>query len=169
MAPNDPKPGRFVVKLKDTTHTGLAAHEVQELLADGKTDVLEIQRIHRLTDDGHMELVGVSASDFEQRDCLLFSRHHVKEARHDFDRIVEQSRQTPPPCRIEVQFGHVSSFSPTHVVALIFPSVCSEAVGQWLTASDLQLGDHADGSPGVLRAYEAESPRIVKRADLSPR
>lgn len=160
--------GRFVVKFKDMIHTGLAAHEVQGLLADNANDVLEILRIHRVTDDGHLELVGVSRLDFEQRDCLLFSRHEVKDTRRDFDSIVQFSVEAPPPCRIEIQFGHVNTFSPPHVVVLIFPTVCNEAVGQWLIASGLHPGDHADGSPAVLSTYEKASPQVVKQTVLNP-
>jgi len=155
--------GRFLVKFQDATQTGLTAEQVIEILEEKPTETLEIFRIHRIVPNGRMELVGVAPAAFDQRDCLLFSRHRVKAAREDFDTIIQLSKGSPPPCRIQIQFSHVKQFDPTHVVVLIFPAPCSEAVGQWLAATGFHPGDHADGSPAVLTSYENADPQIVKQ------
>lgn len=160
--------GRFIVKLKGATQSGLAAHEVAVLVTEQPDEILEIYRIHRVLDDGRMELVGVRAELFLQRDCLLFSRREIDIARRDFDSVGKLGLRSSPPCKIEMQLAHVKPLMAPCVVALIFPAACSEAVGQWLAAAELELGDKADGSPEVLAAYERAAPRIVKRRELLP-
>jgi len=163
-----PRLGRFVVKFQDATQSNLTAEQVIELL-DAQTErVQEIYRIHRIDARGRMELIGVSLAAFSRRDCLLFSRHQVKNAREDFDAILRLANETPPPCRIDIQFGHVKQPDPSHVVVLIFPAPCTESVGQWLYDAKLQFGDEADGSPAVLATYEGAAPQIVKRHTLDP-
>ena len=159
--------GRFIVKFEDATQSRLTAEQVIELLDAQAASVREVFRIHRIDPRGRMELVGVLLAAFRRRDCLLFSRHHVKNAREDFDAILELASGTPPPCRIEVQFGHVKKPDPSHVVALIFPAPCTESVGQWLSGAGLQPGDQVDGSPAALATYENAAPKIVKQSTLA--
>lgn len=159
--------GRFIVKFADATQSNLSAEQVIELLEVKAASVQEVFRVHRLDNHGRMELAGVSLAEFSRRDCLLFSRSHVRTAREDFEAVLELASRTPPPCRVEVQFGHVKRPEPSHVVVLIFPSPCSESVGQWLANGNLQLGDQADGSPAVLAAYEDAGPQVVKQHTLT--
>lgn len=159
--------GRFIVKFQDATQSTLTAEQIIELLDAQAASIREVFRIHRIDSRGRMELIGVSLESFSRRDCLLFSRHHVKDAREDFDAILNLANDTPPPCRIEVQFGHVKQPDPSHVVVLIFPAPCTESVGQWLSDTGLQLGDQADGSPAALAAYKGAAPQIVKRHTLA--
>jgi|GEM_PF-1538401 len=166
--PTQPSPlGRFVVKFDDATQSSLTAEQVIELLDDQTANVREVFRIHRVDSRGRMELVGVSLAAFSRRDCMLFSRRHVQNARGDFDAILELATETPPPCKIDIQFGHVKEPDPSHVVVLIFPAPCTESVGQWLCDAGLQPGDQADGSPATLAAYETASPQIIKRHTLA--
>ena len=158
---------RFIVKFQDATQSRLTAEQVIELLDEQTASVREVFRIHRIDSRGRMELVGVSLATFRQRDCLLFSRHHVKKAREDFDAILELANESPPPCRIDIQFGHVKQPDPSHVVVLIFPTPCTESVGQWLSDAGLQPGDQADGSPAALATYESATPQIVKQHTLA--
>lgn len=161
-----PLPGRFIVKFVDATQSNLSAEQVIELLDAEAASVQEVFRIHRIDDHGRMELAGISLADFSRRDCLLFSRNHVRNAREDFDAVLELASRSPPPCRVEVQFGHVKQPDPSHVVVLIFPAPCSESVGQWLSDAGLRLGDQANGSPAVLAAYENAAPQVVKQHTL---
>ena len=160
--------GRFIVKLKGATQSGLADHEVADLVIEQPDEILEVYRIHRVLDDGRMELVGVPAELFLRRDCLLFSRLEINIARRDFDSVSKLGVRSSPPCKIEMQLAHVKPPMAPCIVALIFPAACSEAVGQWLAAAELELGDTVDGSPEVLDAYERAAPRIVKRQELLP-
>jgi hypothetical protein len=169
--PDNPAPlsplGRFIVKFRDATQANLSADQVIELLDAQAASIQEIFRIHRMDGRGRMELVGVSLADCRRRDCLLFSRNEVRNARKDFDDVLELASRTPPPCRVEVQLGHVDRPDPSHVVVLIFPAPCTESVGQWLTDAGLRLGDLADGSSAVLAAYEDAGPQVVKRHTLA--
>jgi len=160
--------GRFVVKMDGTTHTGLAAHEVAELLTDDMAESPEVYRIHRVDEAGRMELVGVAPLAFKQRDCLLFWRRRVEDARGDYDTLVEFAGRTPPPCRIEMCLGRAGGRSMPHVVALIFCMPCSESVGVWLGGVSSRIGDDVNGSTAALADYESAAPHVVRRLILEP-
>ncbi len=160
--------GRFIVKLEDATQRGLTADQVLALLDDPNTAVREIQRIHRVSDDGRLELVGVSADALRRRDALLFLRSDVGAARRDYDALLEFAQRIPPPCRIEVRLAHVRHPASSHVVALEFPAACSEPVGQWLGGLNFSPGDRVQGSPDALLAHEANRPQVVMRSILKP-
>ncbi|HPF37164.1 MAG TPA: hypothetical protein P5081_00555 [Phycisphaerae bacterium] len=153
--------GRFVVKLGSQTIHGASADEVIELLKSEGDDVTELFVIHRVTPEGHLELAGVRPDALTQRDCLMFSRSSVADARRDYDQILEYASASPPPCSIDMRFGHARSLAPSHIVILIFPSACQAAVGGWLNGAAFDPGDSVEASPQTLEAFESAGPQVV--------
>lgn len=160
--------GRFVVKLATQTINGLSADAVLQMLVDEPDAVEQLFVIHRVTPEGRMELVGTDPSALMKPDCLMFSSTKVADARRDYDAIVNYANETPPPCRIGLQFGHAKSLSPPHIVMMLFPNACQTAVGGWLTNAPFDPGEIADGSQHALDTYEAASPQIVLSSTLEP-
>lgn len=158
--------GRFVVELDRERRTGLTAHEVAALLEGPNGGSATIYRIHRVADDGTMELVGVSSRLFSKQDCLIFSRHELKDAQSDFEAIRSAAAASAPPCRIEVQLAEVASFAPSYVIVLVFPAPCGEGVGHWLGKLDAQPGDHATGGAAALQAYQDAGKQVIDQATL---
>lgn len=169
-SPNKPPvsqlPGCFVVQTAGARATGLTAEEVVALLESPEGSAAEIFRIHRVLDDGRLELVGVDAQSFASRSAYLFFRGSVVEARADFDAIVALSAHAPPPCRVELHLARARGLQPEHVVALSFVAPCEEAVGQWLRRCERPPGSHVDAGPAALAAYEAGQAQVVKQATL---
>lgn len=168
--PTNPAPlmGRFVVKVAGTTYTGLAAHEVAELLAGESGVPVEVFRIHRVDEVGRMELAGVAPAAFEQRDGMFFWRRRVDEARGDYDALIDFAGHMPPPCRIEMCLARVTEPAMPHVVVLVFPQACCESVGAWLGGCPSRLGDEVNGSPAALADYEGAVTDVVLRRTLEP-
>ncbi len=160
--------GRFVVKLDGTTHTGLTAHEVVELLDDNSAASPAVYRIHRVDEAGRMELVGVAPAAFDQCDGLLFRRRRIEDARADYDAVVELARRVPPPCRIDVRLSCVEDQPLPHVVVLVFPHPCSESVGAWLDGCASRLGDEVGGSAAALADCESAVQHVDLRQTLEP-
>lgn len=160
--------GRFVIKFADQTATGLGADEAIKILEEKGGAAIELFVIHRVLPDGRLELAGVKPAALKTPDCLVFSRNSVAGARRDYDRLVQFAADAPPPCRIEMRFGHAKSFDPPHVVILIFPNACQEAVGAWLNNATFDPGDTVEGSRHVLEAFEAAAPQIVLTTTLDP-
>lgn len=162
------QPGRFVIRLAGQTQTGLAAHQVLVLLKTPEGRDAEIFRIHRVFEDGKMELVGVSPGQFKQQNCLLIRKSDVRAARLDFDAIRDAAVRNAPPCRIELQLGHMKSADPPHFVAMIFPNVCSDAVAAWKRALGRDVDDPIDADADALASMQSNDVQVVLRKVLQP-
>ncbi len=175
-----PRPGTFIVRTSRDTRSGLAAHEVVELLAADPLEIIEVLRVHNVLPGGRLELVGVSLREFERMDGLVFPRGGVSEARRDYESIAAAARENPPPCRLELQLAHVrgaasqresaagDAVETTHVTALLFPVVCMDAVHAWLRRADLSPQVANDGLPMAFEAFEVSAPHVVLRETLHP-
>jgi len=160
--------GRFVVRMRGETANGIDVDAAVELVNTRRDDIEQIFVIHRVAEDGRLELAGIEADALTRRDCMLFPRGDVGAARRDYDGLLEFAGSTPPPCRIEMRFGHAKTLVRAHVVILIYPQACQTAVGAWLSAAPFDPGDTADGSPQALAAFEAARPQIVMSTWLEP-
>lgn len=160
--------GRFVVKWSNQSAQGVSADEAAELVRNSGDDDVEVFIIHRVTPEGRLELAGIEPASLTQRDCMMFSHGNVVGARRDYDAFVTYSATSPPPCRVEMKFGHAKSFEPPHVVILIFPSACQTAMGGWLSDAPFDPGESVEASRHVLEAFEASSPQIVLQTTLEP-
>ncbi|MCB9854012.1 MAG: hypothetical protein H6819_13000 [Phycisphaerales bacterium] len=160
--------GRFVARTRTHTIQGLSAEETLELIKNQGDDITELFVIHRVTPEGRLELAGINPSALSTRDCMMFSRNGVADARRDYDAFVGYANDSPPPCRVELKFGHAKSLEPPHIVILIFPTACQSAVGNWLNCAPFNPGEHAEGSTHVLESFESASPQIVLMTTLEP-
>lgn len=160
--------GRFVVRLRGETANGIDVDAALRLLETRRDEIEQIFVIHRVTEDGHLELAGIDKGSLTRRDCMLFSRDSVAGARRDYDQLVGYAQSNPPPCRIEMRFGHAKSLAPSHVVVLIYPQACQSAVGGWLSQASFQPGDSVAGSPDALAEFESAGPQIVLSTTLLP-
>ncbi len=162
------QPGRFIVRLRSVTHSNLAAHEVEALIERSSDDISEILRIHRLHENGQMDLVGVLPSALRERDVLLFLWDNVGAARRDYDALLATASRVPPPCRIDLRLVHARDYAVSHVVALVFPLACGEGVGQWLSSAEFRSGARMDASPMHLARFEAAISQVILSATLEP-
>lgn len=160
--------GRFVAKTATQTIHGLSAEEAVDLIEKEGDGVTELFVIHRVLADGRLELAGVNPSALKTRDCIMFSRNTVADARRDYDRMLDYANGFPPPCRIDMRFGHAREMAPSHIVILVFPNACQTAVGNWLNNAPFEPGDVAEGSRHVLEAFESSVPQIVMSTTLEP-
>lgn len=166
------------MRTRTETRSGLAAHEVVEMLAADPLDVIEVNRVHGVLPGGRLELVGVSLREFERVGGLVFPRADVAAARRDYDAIAAAAREHPPPCRVELQLAHVRGLAAadgagvpaamTHLTALLFPLACADAVHAWLRGTGLSPGDATDGRPMAFGAFESAAPVVVLRETLHP-
>lgn len=159
--------GRFIIEAGGVRRTGLTATETARFLNENPDDSAVIYRIHRVTEDGRMELVGVPPRLFQAEDGLLFRRREADAARADFDALCGAALETPPPCRVRVQLMEDAGAPHAHVLAVIFPTPCMESVGHWLQHCRLRLGDDVEAGVAALQAYLTASPRIVKEQLLT--
>ncbi len=162
------KSGQFVIHCGGERHEGLAVDEALALIENAESESLELYRIHRVAEDGRLELVGISVEALKKRDCMVFMRQQRDAAEADYQALSGYADDTPPPCKIEMQLAHAPTLQPQHLVLLIFPTACQTAVGSWLAAADFQPGDTADGSPAVLEAIESAIKQIMLTKYLQP-
>ncbi len=162
------KSGQFVIHSSGERHEGLAVDEALALVENADGAALELYRIHRVADDGRLELVGISVEALKKRDCMVFMCQQRDAAEADYQALSGYAQKTPPPCKIEMQLAHAPTLQPQHLVLLIFPTACQSAVGSWLAAADFEPGDTADGSPAVLEAIESAIKQITLTKNLLP-
>ena len=158
--------GRFVVVAGGIRHTGITFDELTALLnraeSSDPADEIIIHRIHRVYDDGKMELVGTEKSALVGTDCLLLPFAQVRDARAEFERLKTTALESPPPCRIHLALKKISDVQPPHVVGLVFPVVCSDAIRHWLNRTRAERVEYADGGATALERFEAGGPAIVE-------
>jgi len=157
----DIEAGQFVLIVENQRHEGLAVDEALALMEKADGVALELYRIHRVAEDGRLELVGMAVEALTKRDCMVFMRQQREAAEADYQALSGYAVKTPPPCKIEMQLAHAPTLQPQHLVLLIFPTACQSAVGSWLAAADFEPGDTADGSPAVLKAIESAIKQIT--------
>ena len=166
--PDSPHLGRFIVKTPGATHRFLAAHQVLEMI-DAEEPFEQILRVHRVFDDGRMDLVGVTPDSLRSRDGLMLLWNDVKSARRDYDAILECAGRQPPPCRIEFQLAHSKDYGDaSHVVSLVFPEACGEGVGQWMNAVGFKSDARIDASPHHLVRFESAISQVILSTLLEP-
>lgn len=156
--------GRFIVHFEGATQTGVAAHEVLEYLNDEKTPVRDVFQIHRVDEEGRMELVGLAREDLKIPGGILVLRETVKDAREVYDDLLESAVETPPPCRVDMRLSRLSDPS-RFGVALLFPSVCTDAVMHWLARLDITTNGVSAGT-GALVVYREGSPNDILSTTL---
>lgn len=158
--------GRFVVVADGIRYTGITFDELTELLdraesSDAAGDI-SIHRIHRIYDDGKMELVGVGRAALVGTDCLLLVFDNVREARAEYEHLKAAALETPPPCRVQLAMKKTADNKQTHVVGLVFPPVCGDAVRAWLLRTQGDRQRPAAGGSEGLDEFEAAGAAIVE-------
>ncbi len=167
--PNDSLLGRFIVELPGERRVGLSFDEAALLRETPRGREAIVYRIHRISEDGRMELIGVSDAALRRSACFAYHRNEVREARLDFDGILEHARITPPPCRIELRLLREAPPQSASLVALKFPEVCADAVKVWLAAIGRSLGDPSAARPIALSDFDAERLQAVMKATIEPK
>lgn len=154
--------GRFVVELPGERRTGLAAHEVQALLETPEGRDAAVYLVHRVADEGQMELVGVSPGALGRQDFFFLTKAGIAELRHTFDAIEVHAQTAAPPCRVEMKMAQGSGQRP--VIVLAFAAVCADAVWAWMKpiAGDVEV---LSGSRG-LAEFDVFSLQVVRQVDL---
>jgi len=160
--------GQFVLIVENQRHEGLAVDEALALIEKADGAALELYLIHRVAEDGRLELFGMPVASLSKRDCMVFMRQQRDAAEADYQALSNYAAKSPPPCKIEMQLAHAPTLQPQHLVLLIFPTACQSAVGSWLAAADFEPGDTADGSPTVLTAIESAIKQITLTKYLQP-
>lgn len=160
--------GRFVVELPGERRSGLAAHEVALLLETPEAAEAVIYRIHRVGEAGRMELVGVLPAAFKREDHRLFARSDVREARADYDALVQHAANWPPPCRVRLRLVRDSSAELSSMVAVSYPAVCADAVAAWIKGCPQTLGAEAPAAaePAAIDPFHVQ---IVLEETVEPR
>lgn len=158
--------GRFVVVATGIRYTGITFDELTELLnraesSDAAGEV-SIHRIHRIYDDGKMELVGVGRSALVGTDCLLLAFDGVRDARAEFEHLKSAAFERPPPCRVHLAMKKTSDEKQSHAVGLVFPPVCGDAVRAWLNRARRNEERPLKGGPEALDEFEAAGAAIVE-------
>ncbi len=162
--------GRFIIETGNERWTGLTAVETATFLEEHPDETVVIYRIHRVTEEGRMELVSVLPQAFKMEEAILFRRSAADLARRDFTDLQEAASATPPPCPIRLQLAEDADSSLPHVLALVVSAPCLENVGHWLRQCRLRPGDAVEAGAAAWQAFQAASPRIVEEAwlPLSP-
>lgn len=158
--------GRFIVEVPGERLTGLAAHEVSLLLEAPEGREAVIYRVHRVMDDGKMELIGVAPAAFQRLECIAYARREVRNARLDFDALEAHAAKSPPSCRIELRLVRNPDAELSAITALVFPAVCADAIGHWLTGVDRSLGDKLNAGSAAFDAIELL--QVVRHVVLEP-
>lgn len=159
--------GTFVVDLLGQRRSGLAAHDVSLLLETPEGREAVIYRVHRVSEDGTMELVGVSPAAFRRQECIVYLRREVRDARQDMDAIEFHAASVPPPCRVELRLARNPGGPWSSMTAVVFPAVCADAVTHWLGRAGRSLGDENTG--GTSAFDQIEMIQVVRRVVLEPR
>ncbi len=162
-----PRAGQFIVKLGMETISYLNADEVVALLdATPTTDKVDILRIHRVDENGRMELVGVSKAIFNEQNCFIFAREDEQRARTDYEQLVSAASASPLPCTIDIELSTLPASGKPHAIAMIFAAACTDAVGHWLNEMGLKPGDTATGGLAALSEYRAAGPNVLTQQTL---
>ena len=161
--------GRFVVEYAGSRDTGLTADVIIERLADPEWDALSIYKIHRVDDEGRLELVGVEDEDFDDNGVLLLTATDVKDARGGYEKLIEFARVAPPPCKVQLHMARTGSGdNRRYVVSLEMPAICIDVAGRWLDrAAPPGLARSGQGVKALLE-YQGTEPDIIIRDALQP-
>lgn len=143
-------------------------HEVALFLETPEAAEAVIYRIHRVGEDGMMELVGVPPAAFKREDHRLFGRSDVREARADYDVISQHAMQCPPPCRIRLRLVRDSSAELSSMVAVSYPAVCADAVAAWIKKCPRTLGAEASAAAKPA-AIDPINVQIVLEETVEPK
>jgi hypothetical protein len=160
--------GLYVFDFGDQTAVGYTADEIAVLVESDKYKDGKIYRIHRAMPDGTMELQGVSRETFLKEDGLLFYRETDDAARGDFDDLIRQAEETPPPCRVKVHLAAISKGTYPHLVAVIFPAECTHDMAAWLERISYEGGDFVEGGPSLVTDYYAARAVVSERRQFWP-
>ena len=160
--------GGLVVDMPGERRSGLAAHEVALLLETPEAAEAVIYRIHRVGEGGMMELVGVSPAAFKREDHRLFARSDVREARADFDAIMQHGKDCPPPCGVRLRLVRDSAAQLSSMVAVSYPAVCADAIAAWIKSCPRTLGAEAPAAaePAAIDPFHVQ---IVLEETVEPK
>ncbi len=167
MPKSDLLAGTFIVDLPGQRRTGLAAHEVSLLLETPEGREAVIYRVHRVSEEGRMELVGVAPAAFRRQECIVYLRREVRDARQDMDAIESHAASEPPPCRLELRLARNPGGPWSSMTAVVFPAVCADAVTHWLGRAGRSLGEENTG--GASSLDQIEMIQVVRHVVLEPR
>lgn len=160
--------GLYVFDFGDQVAVGYTADEIAVLLesqryADGK-----VYRIHRAMPDGTMELQGVSRETFLKEDGLFFYRDDPDLAEEDFQTLVREAANAPPPCRMKLHLARISGSRYELCTVAIFPAEYTHDVSDWLNRIGYEGGDLVEGGPSQVSDYYAAGATVIKRQQLWP-
>jgi len=160
--------GRFILETGGERWTGLTAAETVRFLDENPGENVVIYRIHRVTEEGRMELVCVTPRAFRAEEAILFRRRTADLARRDFTALHDAASAVPPPCPIHMQLAESGDGPRGYVLVIAFPAPCLETVGHWLQQCRLRPGDEVEAGRNAWQEFQAASPQIVEEAWLSP-
>ncbi len=160
--------GRFAIRFRDGWMRGIDAEAALRLCESRPDEIEQLYVIHRVAENGALELAGITADALTRRDCMIFLRAEVGSARRDYDALRDYAGAAPPPCAIQLRFAHTRGMTPSHAVVLVFPQACQTAVGAWLLEAPFHAGDTVESSPAALAEFEATGPQVVLTTTLTP-
>jgi hypothetical protein len=145
--------GLFVYDFGAWVSVGYTADEIGVLAASPEYGRGQAFQIHRVDEQGRMELVGVSERDIVGDDIMVFASRESGRAGEDFAALRRGADAEPAPCSARIELADVAELQPPHVVALIYPRHATDAVARWLGRIRFSGGDVALGGPEVLASY----------------
>jgi len=161
--------GRFVVEYAGSRDTGLTADVIRDRLSDPEWGALGIYKIHRVDEEGRLELVGVEDEDFDDDGALFLTGQDVKGARAGYERLIGFARSAPPPCRIALNMARTGSGDTRrYVVALELPAICLDSAARWLDAASPEGLSRSGSGVEALATYQATQPDVIIRDTLQP-
>lgn len=179
--------GLYVFDFGEQVAVGYTADEIAVLIESGQYQDGKVYRIHRALPDGTMELQGIPRERFTVEEAILFFRHEMDAAKHDFEELERLAESTSPPCRMKAQlvrledgrvFGHapeqespkVQQAGPMETCAtvVIYPAEYTNEVSRWLSDADYRGGDFVEGGVSAAAAYYASRVTVVERRQWWP-
>ena len=149
--------GLYAFDFGDWVSVGYTAPEIDLLLADKTHGSGQAFRIHRVDEQGRIELAGVSARDLTGDDIMLFACSDAEIAAEMFSQLRKLAAERQLPCSTQLNLVDIADLDPPHAVCMIFPRHARSPVATWLSETGFNGGDMAMGGPTILQTYHASN------------
>jgi len=158
--------GLFVYDFGDHVSVGYTAEEVLVLRADPRHRNGTAYRIHRVDEQGRLELEALSAERLGHYEGLLFASARQDRARAEYAALLAAARRDPPPCPARIELARRQDADPPFVLALIYPSPASPLIAAWLDRIAFQGGETVTGGLQALTEFRAAAGQTLSSAEL---
>ncbi len=159
--------GLFVYDFGNHVSVGYTAEEINILRGDPQHAGGTTYRIHRVDQDGTIELQGMTPHSLEGEEALVFASAIRERADADFKAVCTFAETKPLPCHAQLEQVVLPASDLPHVVALIYPSHAAVQVSAWLAQAAFEGGDRVTGGIEALVALRSAHPELIQRCELS--